>query len=110
MMRMLPTLTLTLPLTVAACSPTIATEEPVREVERGQDLATGGEGICRAEGTGSFIGRPATQELGAQVLRATGARTFQWVGPDTLVTMDFRSDRVRVSYDERSMVTEIRCG
>ena len=94
----------TFPLLLAACAPTITQEIPVREVEAGS------EGACKPFAENRFVGQTATQALGAEILETTGAKTFQWVGPDTMVTMDFRPDRVRVSYDADLVVTSVRCG
>ena len=94
----------TLPLFLTACAPTVAQDAPIREIEAGSD------GACETFDESKFVGRTATQELGAEILEVTGAKTFQWVGPDTMVTMDFRPDRVRVSYDADLVVTSVRCG
>lgn len=67
-------------------------------------------GECRSEQLHRFAGQPATQALGAEVIRVTGARTLQWVPMGTMVTMEFRGDRVRVWLDERNIVTRATCG
>lgn len=36
-------------------------------------------GTCNAEGLARFAGQPATQELGAEMLRVSGARIIRWV-------------------------------
>ena len=66
--------------------------------------------VCRKDGLAAFAGRPATAELGTEVLRASGARTLQWVEAGTMVTMDFREDRVRVWLDEQNRVARVNCG
>ena len=65
---------------------------------------------CRDGAASGLVGKAASPDLGAEVMRLTGARIFQWVPPDTAVTMDFRPDRVRVSYDRAMRVTSVRCG
>ncbi|MBA4163843.1 MAG: hypothetical protein C0510_04315 [Erythrobacter sp.] len=67
-------------------------------------------GQCTADNTGEFIGRTATAELGATIQERTGAQIFQWVAPRTAVTMDYRPDRVRVSYDDDMRIVRIACG
>ena len=57
-----------------------------------------------------FTGRPATADLGREVLRASGSRTLQWVPAGTMVTMDFREERVRIWLDERNRVQRVNCG
>ena len=65
---------------------------------------------CKADEISDLTGRKATTALGSAIRQRTAASIFQWVPPDTAVTMDFRPDRVRVSYDRDMIVTAIRCG
>lgn len=53
-------------------------------------------GICRKDGLGAFAGRPATSEVGAEIMRVSGARALRWVKPGMMVTMEYREDRVTV--------------
>ena len=57
-----------------------------------------------------YVGRPATARLGEELMQASGARTLQWIGPDEMVTMDFRGDRLRVRLDGQNKVVSARCG
>ena len=68
------------------------------------------QGNCDAEPANQFIGQTATAAIGAQIQAATGARIFQWVPVDSAVTMDYRPDRVRVTYDRDMKITAITCG
>lgn len=70
--------------------------------------AVGGE--CKNEGMEAFTGKVATAELGAEMLKASGAKTLRWGGPGTAMTMDFRPDRLTVSYDDKMVITSARCG
>ena len=72
-------------------------------------LAAGG-GECRNDGLERFIGQPATQQLGAEMQRAAGARVLQWISPDTAVTMEYRVERLRVHLDRNGRVQSARCG
>lgn len=56
------------------------------------------------------MGKTATADLGAEMLKASGATTLRWGAPGTAMTMDFRQDRLTVSYDEKMVVTSARCG
>lgn len=69
---------------------------------------SGGE--CTQEGTGEFIGKAVSQALGEEIQRRTGARVFQWVGPNQPVTMDYSPHRVRVHYDSARKIERIACG
>lgn len=84
-----------LPLLLAGCA---TTEAQVGTAE------------CRNDALPGFIGRTATSELGAEMLKASGARTLRWVAPGMAVTMDYRADRLTVSYDVENKVITASCG
>lgn len=65
---------------------------------------------CDASGAQDLIGQGATAQLGAQLLYMTGATQLRWVPPRTAVTMDYRADRLTVSYDDDMMIERISCG
>lgn len=66
---------------------------------------------CNADGLDRFVGQPANVEVAAQILDASGARTFRWTGPGIAVTMDLRADRVNADLDESlSRIDGISCG
>jgi hypothetical protein len=66
--------------------------------------------VCKAERAQHLVGRPSSQELGAETVRLTGARTLRWIPEGGIVTMDYRTDRVNVELDRQNRVTRIRCG
>jgi len=68
------------------------------------------EGLCRNDGLDSFVGQKASAEVGAALLKASGAKTLRWGGPGMAMTMDFRADRLTVSYDAAMVITSARCG
>ncbi|HVF84121.1 MAG TPA: I78 family peptidase inhibitor [Sphingomicrobium sp.] len=86
-------------LPLASCA-TVPAQEPVAV----------GPGECRNEGLDRFTGQAATAELGAELLRVSGAKALQWIPQGTMVTMEFRADRLRVSLDANSRVERARCG
>ena len=69
-----------------------------------------GSADCDTDAVQDFVGRTATAEIGAQLLDASGARTLRWAPPDSALTMDFRPDRLTVSYDDVMTITEATCG
>ncbi|RVQ67133.1 hypothetical protein EKN06_09455 [Croceicoccus ponticola] len=77
------------------------TQEPVR---------VGAQGECNASPAQTMLGMIASADVGAQLLSATGARILRWVPPRTAVTMDFRPDRLTVSYDDDMKIVQISCG
>ncbi len=72
----------------------------------------GGEtgGTCNADPAQTFVGQKATADVGAAVLRATGAKQMRWGPPRSAMTMDFRPDRVTVAYDDGMTIERITCG
>ena len=42
--------------------------------------------------------------------QSIGASTLRWGPPGSAMTMDFREDRLTVSYDEQMVVTRLNCG
>jgi Peptidase inhibitor I78 family len=86
-------------LLLGACA-TTAEEPPVRELP----------GECNAASVQDRVGQRATSELGGTLLRLTGAQVLRWVPPRTAVTMDFRPDRLTVSYDDNMVIERISCG
>jgi hypothetical protein len=79
-------------------------------VEPGTPAPGGSSSVCRNAMLDQFVGRPASAELGAEILRASGAKTLQWVAAGMMVTMDFREDRVRITLDEQNKVQRVSCG
>ncbi len=66
-------------------------------------------GECKAEAAQHLVGSKATGETGAELMRLTHSATLRWVPPRTAVTMDFRADRLTVSYDDEMVITRISC-
>ncbi|WEK47998.1 MAG: I78 family peptidase inhibitor [Candidatus Andeanibacterium colombiense] len=68
------------------------------------------EDVCKPEPGQVFVGQKATAELGAKLLQATGAKRLRWVPPRTVVTMDYRPDRLTVTYDDDLVIERVSCG
>jgi hypothetical protein len=69
-----------------------------------------GAGHCDAARAKALVGKARSKKLGAEALRLTGASTLRWIGPDAMVTMDYREDRLNLHVDRRGRVTRINCG
>lgn len=104
-MRTCPLLTLALPLALLlpACAATTGAPPAAPS-------ADAGGATCSHEGLDAFIGQKATAELGARLLAASHARTLRWGPPRSAMTMDFRADRLTVSYDDDMVVQSAHCG
>ena len=90
-------------LLLAAC----ATAKPGSPYPGGNDAD---RYVCRTTMLEQFRGRPATAELGTEIIRASGSRRLQWIEAGTMVTMEFRADRVRIQLDEQNRVQRVTCG
>lgn len=66
--------------------------------------------VCGGDDLGRFTGQPATQQLGAEMQRVSGAGRLQWVGHGMMVTMDFNPQRLRVFLTADNRVERASCG
>lgn len=96
--------TLSLPLLMMACATTAPDGQQYQEREAGADHS------CDASGLQDHIGHTASTRSGAILLELSGVRVLRWVPPRTAVTMDYRHDRLTVSYDDDMAITRISCG
>ena len=64
---------------------------------------------CDAGPAEAFVGQQATQNVGAQMLKATGASTIRWVRFGAMVTMEFREGRLTVRLDPKGKVAGSSC-
>lgn len=67
-------------------------------------------GACNADAAQTHLGQQANEEAGAAILAESGAEVLRWGPPNSAWTMDYRTDRVNVRYDEARLITEITCG
>jgi len=65
---------------------------------------------CRNEALAQFAGQVASQQLGARMLAASGARVLRWVPKGAVVTMDYREDRITIYLDGSNRVERASCG
>lgn len=65
---------------------------------------------CNGAVLAQFVGQPASQDLGARMLRASGARILRWVPKGGAVTMDFNPSRLTVQLDGANRVESASCG
>jgi len=88
-------------LALTACVATTTPDGPI---------AQSPPGACNADAAQSLLGQKATLDMGGKLQAMTGAKTVRWVPPRTAVTMDFRADRLTVSYDDDYVIDRISCG
>ena len=66
--------------------------------------------VCRNTMMDQFKGQVATQELAVRMIQASGSKTLQWIPLGTMVTMEFREERLRVRLDASGKVEQATCG
>ena len=64
---------------------------------------------CDKSNIQQFVGRQATAELGEEMQRVSGAARLRWVPHGTMITMEYRSDRLTVYLDDNNRVERISC-
>ena len=67
-------------------------------------------GTCRNDALAQFTGQTASEDLGRQMLRASGARIIRWVPKGGVVTMDFSPERITVQLDGSNRIERASCG
>lgn len=95
-------------LTLAGCTTDYGTSEPVSSTP--EPIEKPVTHRCDAAPVQYHVGHDATQEMGAVILKESGAKTLRWGPPDSVWTMDYREDRVNVRYDRDMKITAVTCG
>lgn len=67
-------------------------------------------GECDGDAVQYHVGHTVSAAMGQAMLEEAGARTLRWVPPRTAVTMDYRPDRLTVTYDDDMVIERITCG
>jgi len=62
-------------------------------------------GTCGMEDVQHFVGRPRVS-----VPRTAVPENYRVVGPNSVVTMDYRPDRLTIRVDDNDMVESLACG
>ncbi|EPM44587.1 I78 family peptidase inhibitor [Pseudomonas syringae] len=95
---------------LAGCSSTASDSGAAAPVKADAPASNAIPGRCDA-GLGQFaIGKPASIDLLSQVRTRTGSQDARILGPDDMVTLEYRSERVNVNTDAAGKVTRINCG
>ena len=65
---------------------------------------------CEADQAIGYVGQRFTPPMGKVIQKKTRSKAARVIAPDTMVTQDFRVDRVNVAIDDRNIVTRVYCG
>lgn len=81
-----------------------AAAEPQRPAARPADA-------CNAAAVKPWTGKRATAAVRNEVARATRAASIRWLYPDSIVTQDYRVDRLNITMDKRTdIIRSAKCG
>jgi len=94
---------LALPIALAAC----ATDGSTPAGAMPAPPAT--EDDCGAASLSGYVGRKATDDVIAALRAWRGEHPIRVLTPGSVVTMDFRPDRLNVDVDENGVITGFRC-
>jgi hypothetical protein len=64
---------------------------------------------CSPEALARYTGLAATDALTGRMKRETGKTELRMVKPGTMVTMDFREDRLTVYLDAANKIERVSC-
>jgi polyisoprenoid-binding protein YceI len=78
--------------------------------EKAEVEAAAAQDGCNSAAASDAIGRRDTPALRADVARRIGHSRIRWLAPDSVMTMDYREDRLNVDLDAGGVVTRVRCG
>ena len=97
-----------LSLSLAGCATATATPPPFDE--DGNPRTRPEAEMCDASAVQAHVGHTVTAAMGQAILEQSGARQLRWIPPRTAVTMDYRADRLNISYDDEMVIERIACG
>ncbi|MDY0957429.1 I78 family peptidase inhibitor [Sphingomonas sp. CFBP8993] len=83
---------------LAACAPMTKSEQ------------NAGSGACGDARVAHLVGKVWSESLRAQILKTSSAASLRVIAPGTVVTMDYRPDRLNIETDDQGRVTRLRCG
>jgi len=65
---------------------------------------------CKADDLQVLVGEQANANTGQVALKRSGGKILRWIPPNSAVTMDYRQDRLNISYNEDMAITKVNCG
>ena len=84
---------------------------PMPSASQGAAATPAADDACGAAKVQAYVGKEATVPVRSEVARVSGARSDRWIYPDSMVTQDFRPDRLNVVMDKSTnTIVSARCG
>jgi len=104
MKRLLTTAAIVAGTWLAGCTQTVS--EGGQAVPDAAPIAPLACNVSRAE---AFVGKPA-DAVAEDARLAAGAKNIRVIRPGTMVTMDYRGDRLNLKTDDAGAVVSVSCG
>jgi hypothetical protein len=77
---------------------------------KAEETPVRGAGSCDAKKAQGLVGKTRSEAVGAKARRLSGAARLRWIPKDSMVTMDYREDRLNLHLDARNRIVRIACG
>jgi hypothetical protein len=91
---------------LTACAPMTESEAVAPPESNGADPFTS----CDAAKGQYAVGQEFSEALAAELKTRTGADKLRVIAPGMAVTMDFRGDRLNISYEVNNLIDRVSCG
>lgn len=91
---------------LAGCSSTSESSQP----SQGAAVTDTGYSRCDAAAAQFVVGKPASAALLEQARVKAGAQTARVLGPNDMVTLEYRSDRLNLNTDQAATINRVNCG
>lgn len=96
---------------LAGCSSTSeSSSQPEDSAASSPVSSAGGYARCDAAAVQFAVGKPASAALLDQAKAKAGAQTARVLGPNDIVTLEYRSDRLNLNTDDSGKVSRVNCG
>ena len=89
-------------LALSGCSTSSSDKEPA--------AATPAHTRCDAQAATFAVGKKASAQLLEQARVKAGAQTARILGPNDVMTLEYRSDRLNLNADDNAVITRVNCG
>lgn len=91
---------------LAGCASTSESSKPADDAT----ASNTGHSRCDAAAAQFAVGRPASAALLEQARVKSGAQIARILGPNDMVTMEYRSERLNLNADKTATITRANCG
>lgn len=100
---------------LAGCSNTSESSSQPEEGVAGSPASSANSSVdgyarCDAAAVQFAVGKPASAALLDQAKAKAGAQTARVLGPNDIVTLEYRSDRLNLNTDDSGKVNRVNCG